>query len=70
MKTTWQLNKNGFKRNLPYYEVHHDGKHRRFSGKTKAYKYAETIGRNLLNPNSTTKIDIVNTQTGESYRFQ
>lgn len=70
MNSTWQLNKNGFKRNLPYYEVHHNGNYRRFSGKTKAINYAQSIGRNLFNPNNNDRIDIVNTQTGQIYRYQ
>lgn len=69
MVTTWQLNKNGFKRNLPFYEVHHNGKYRRFSGKTKAENYARSIGKNLFNQYNG-RIDIVNTQTGEVTKFQ
>lgn len=70
MKTTWQLNKNGYKRNLPFYEVHHNGKRHKFSGKTRALNYAMSISRNLFNQNDNSQIDIVNTQTGEIYRLQ
>ena len=70
MSTTWTLNKGRYVRRLPFYEVHYNGKNRRFSGKQKAIQFAETIGRNLLQPQNNMRIDIVNTQTGESFKFQ
>lgn len=69
MENTWTLNKNGFKRKLPFYEVHHNGRYRRFCGRTKAEQYARSIGQNLFNPYNG-KIDIINTTTGEIYKYQ
>lgn len=69
MKTTWKLKKGTYSRNLPFYEVHHKGKYRRFSGRTKAEAYARSIGQNLFNPYQG-RIDIINTQTGEITKFQ
>lgn len=65
----WELKKGGYTRKLPFYEVHHMGKCRRFSGKTKAEQYARSIGQNLFNQYNG-RIDIVNTQTGEVHKFQ
>lgn len=69
MRTEWKMQKKGFTRNLPFYEVHHGGRYKRFSGKTKAENYAKSIGKSLFNPYNG-RIDIVNTQTGEMWRYQ
>lgn len=69
MKTTYTFTRGKYKRNMPFYEVKHHGKTIRFSGKTKAINYAKSIANNIFNPN-TSRIDIVNTETGEVTKFQ
>lgn len=69
MSRTWKFTRNGYTRNLPFYEVHHNGKRMVFSGKTKAINYAKSISQDLFNP-IRQRIDIVNTQTGECIKYQ
>lgn len=69
MNRTWKFRRNGYTRNLPFYEVRHNGKRMVFSGKTKAINYAKSIEQNLFNP-IRHRIDIVNTDTGEVTKFQ